>query len=80
MDASGSLDLLIERLLGSVRSVLGLVAATMAAGGVTIALTSPVVGGESRLTGAWEGLRGASEVVYISIISRWRRRNIYRLS
>ena len=40
MDASGSLDLLVQRLLGSVRSVFGLVGATMTAGVTTIALTS----------------------------------------
>ena len=40
MDASGSLDLLVHRLLGSVRSVFGLVGATMTAGATTIALTS----------------------------------------
>ena len=40
MDASGSLDLLVGRMLAAVRSVFGLVAATMAAGGTMIALTS----------------------------------------
>lgn len=40
MHASGSLDLLIHRMLASVRSVFGLIAATMASGGVMIALTS----------------------------------------
>jgi len=40
MSASGSLDLLIHRMLGAVRSVFGLIAATMAAGATTIALTS----------------------------------------
>jgi len=40
MDASGALDLLITRLLAGVRSVFGLVSATMAAGGTMIALTS----------------------------------------
>jgi NhaC family Na+:H+ antiporter len=40
MHASGSLDLLIRTMLGAVRSVFGLVAATMASGGVMIALTS----------------------------------------
>ncbi|MCA9737649.1 MAG: Na+/H+ antiporter NhaC [Gemmatimonadetes bacterium] len=40
MDASGSLDLLVERLLGTVRSTFGLIAATMGAGATTIALTS----------------------------------------
>ncbi len=40
MDASGSLDLLIARLLERVRSVFGLIAATMTAGATMIALTS----------------------------------------
>ena len=40
MDASGALDLLINRMLAAVRSVFGLIAATMAAGGTMIALTS----------------------------------------
>jgi len=40
MSASGSLELLIERMLAAVRSVFGLIAATMAAGATTIALTS----------------------------------------
>jgi NhaC family Na+:H+ antiporter len=40
MDASGSLDLLIRRLLSAVRSVFGLIASTMTAGGTMIALTS----------------------------------------
>lgn len=40
LDASGALDLMIRRLLSSVRSIFGLVAATMAAGSVMIALTS----------------------------------------
>lgn len=40
MDASGALDLLVRRLLDAVQSVLGLIAATMAAGATTIALTS----------------------------------------
>jgi NhaC family Na+:H+ antiporter len=40
MSASGSLELLIERMLGAVSSVFGLIAATMAAGATTIALTS----------------------------------------
>jgi NhaC family Na+:H+ antiporter len=40
MDASGALNLLIDRMLKSVRSVFGLIAATMAAGGTMIALTS----------------------------------------
>jgi NhaC family Na+:H+ antiporter len=40
MHASGSLDLLIRTMLGAVRSVFGLIAATMASGGVMIALTS----------------------------------------
>jgi NhaC family Na+:H+ antiporter len=40
MDASGALNLLIDRMLQSVRSVFGLIAATMAAGGTMIALTS----------------------------------------
>ncbi|MGD8495085.1 MAG: Na+/H+ antiporter NhaC [Gemmatimonadales bacterium] len=40
MDVSGALDLLIHRLLGAVRSVFGLVAATMAAGVTMIALIS----------------------------------------
>jgi NhaC family Na+:H+ antiporter len=40
MDASGSLDLLIGRLLAAVRSVFGLIASTMAAGATMIALTS----------------------------------------
>jgi NhaC family Na+:H+ antiporter len=40
MDVTGALDLLIQRLLGAVRGVFGLVAATMSAGGVMIALTS----------------------------------------
>jgi NhaC family Na+:H+ antiporter len=40
MDASGSLDLLIRRLLSAVRSIFGLIASTMAAGGTMIALTS----------------------------------------
>jgi NhaC family Na+:H+ antiporter len=40
MDASGSLDLLIGRLLAAVRSTFGLIAATMASGATMIALTS----------------------------------------
>lgn len=40
MDVSGALDLLIRRMLDAVDSVFGLVAATMAAGGTTIAMTS----------------------------------------
>jgi NhaC family Na+:H+ antiporter len=40
MDVSGALDLLVTRMLASVRSVFGLVAATMAAGGTMIAMTS----------------------------------------
>ncbi|MFW6078492.1 MAG: Na+/H+ antiporter NhaC, partial [Gemmatimonadota bacterium] len=40
MDVSGALDLLVRRMLDAVDSVFGLVAATMAAGGTTIALTS----------------------------------------
>jgi NhaC family Na+:H+ antiporter len=40
MEVSGSLDLLVRRLLATVHSVLGLIAATMAAGAVTIGLTS----------------------------------------
>lgn len=40
MDVSGSLNLLIERILGMVRSIFGLIAATMTAGATMIALTS----------------------------------------
>jgi NhaC family Na+:H+ antiporter len=40
LEASGALDLLIGRMLESVRGVFGLVAATMGSGAVTIALTS----------------------------------------
>ena len=40
MSASGSLELLIEKMLAAVSSVFGLIAATMAAGATTIALTS----------------------------------------
>lgn len=40
MDVSGALDLLIHRLLSAVRSVFGLIAATMAAGATMIALIS----------------------------------------
>jgi len=40
MDVSGSLNLLIERMLGMVRSTFGLIAATMTAGATMIALTS----------------------------------------
>ena len=40
MDVSGALDLIIDRLLGAVRSVFGLIGATMTAGGTMIALTS----------------------------------------
>ena len=40
MQASGAMDLLIRRLVESVRSVFGLVAATMTAGTTMIALTS----------------------------------------
>lgn len=40
MDVSGALELLIDRMLGAVRSVFGLIAATMAAGATMIALTS----------------------------------------
>ena len=40
MDVSGALDLMIERMLGAVRSVFGLIAATMASGATMIALTS----------------------------------------
>jgi len=58
MDASGALDLLVRRLLAAADSVAGLVAATMAAGATTIALTSHggvtalVIGGLFR--GAYE--------------------------
>ena len=40
LEASGALDLMIRRLLGAVRSTFGLIAATMTAGSVMIALTS----------------------------------------
>jgi NhaC family Na+:H+ antiporter len=40
MEVSGALSLLIERMLQAVHSVFGLIAATMAAGAMTIALTS----------------------------------------
>jgi NhaC family Na+:H+ antiporter len=40
MDVSGALDLLIGRMLEAVRSIFGLIAATMAAGATMIALTS----------------------------------------
>ncbi|HZD06410.1 MAG TPA: Na+/H+ antiporter NhaC [Longimicrobiales bacterium] len=40
MDVSGALELIIHRMLAAVRSVFGLVAATMTAGGTMIALTS----------------------------------------
>jgi len=40
MDVSGALRLIIARMLGAVRSVFGLVAATMASGATMIALTS----------------------------------------
>lgn len=40
MQASGAMDFLIRRMLASVRSVFGLIGATMAAGGTMIALTS----------------------------------------
>ena len=40
MSASGSLELLIKKMLAAVSSVFGLIAATMAAGATTIALTS----------------------------------------
>lgn len=40
LDASGALDLIIGRLLRTVRGVFGLISATMASGAVTIALTS----------------------------------------
>lgn len=40
MDAAGALDLLIRRMLQAVRSVFGLIAATMAAGATMIGLTS----------------------------------------
>lgn len=40
MQASGAMDFLIRRLVRSVRSVFGLVAATMTAGGTLVALTS----------------------------------------
>lgn len=40
MEVAGALDLLIHRMLAAVRSVLGLVAATMASGAVMIGLTS----------------------------------------
>lgn len=54
MDVSGALDRLIERLLGSVRSVFGLIAATMTAGLTMIGLishggvTALVIGGLFR--------------------------------
>jgi len=54
MDVSGALDLLIERLLASVRSVFGLIAATMVAGATMIGLishggvTALVIGGLFR--------------------------------
>jgi NhaC family Na+:H+ antiporter len=62
MDASGALDLLIARLLGAVRSVSCLIAATMAAGATMIALTSHggvtglVIGGLFRKAYAERGL------------------------
>ena len=40
MDVSGALNLLIDRMLAAVRSVFGLIGATMAAGATMIALTS----------------------------------------
>lgn len=40
MDVSGALDLIIRRMLDAVRSVFGLIAATMASGAVMIGLTS----------------------------------------
>ena len=40
MDAAGALELLIRRMLAAVRSVFGLIAATMAAGATMIGLTS----------------------------------------
>ncbi len=40
MDVSGALDLIIHRMLAAVRSVFGLIAATMAAGATMIGLTS----------------------------------------
>jgi Na+:H+ antiporter, NhaC family len=40
LDTSGALDLMINRLLASVRSVFGLIAATMTSGAVMIGLTS----------------------------------------
>ena len=40
MDVSGALNLMIERMLASVRSVFGVIAASMAAGAMMIALTS----------------------------------------
>ena len=40
MDVSGALDLLIARMLAAVRSIFGLIAATMASGATMIALTS----------------------------------------
>jgi NhaC family Na+:H+ antiporter len=40
MQASGAMDLLLQRMLASVRSVFGLIGATMAAGGTMIAMTS----------------------------------------
>jgi NhaC family Na+:H+ antiporter len=40
MDVSGALDLIIARLLGTVRGVFGLIGATMGAGATMIALTS----------------------------------------
>jgi len=40
MDVSGALDLLVRRLLGSVRSTFGLIAATMTAGATMVGMTS----------------------------------------
>jgi len=40
MDVSGSLDLIVQRMLGAVRGVFGLIGATMSAGATMIAMTS----------------------------------------
>jgi len=67
MSASGSLELLIERMLGAVSSVFGLIAATMAAGATTIALTSH--GGVTALVigGLFQGAYRERELASVNL-------------
>ena len=67
MSASGSLELLIEKMLAAVSSVFGLIAATMAAGATTIALTSH--GGVTALVigGLFQGAYDERELAPVNL-------------